>query len=188
MASGKGVVIKELSERGYKIFSLSDILRETLGLLQLPPDRVALQDVADLLRKHAGNGVLAERAVARINQCPDREIGIDSIRNPAEMHVLIDLLGAQFIGVDASFERSFANMCKRNREGDPKTWEEFVPIAERDRGIGQALNGQQVGACLKLAEPHVIYNDGSLLDLRRKIEAEFLRMGIEGKRPIAERK
>ena len=187
MASGKGVVIDQLKEYGFQIYSLSDILRQTASLIQLPPNREILQDIGDLLRKHAGNGVLAERTVALINQTSDSDIGIDSIRNPVEMQILSEILSARFIGVDATLERCFENMRIRNRVGDPKTWEEFLPLAKRDRGIGQEASGQQVESCLQLAQPHVIQNDGSLENLKQRIDAELQSLGVEGTKKQIER-
>lgn len=187
LASGKGVVIDLLKEYGFKIYSLSDILRQTANLIQLPPNREILQDIGDLLRKHAGNGILAERTVALVNQTTDSNIGIDSIRNPAEMQILFKILSAKFVGVDATLERCFENMVIRNRAGDPKTWEEFLPLAKRDRGIGQETSGQQVESCLQLAQPHVVQNDKSLEILKQRINTELYSLGVEGARKYTER-
>lgn len=188
LASGKGVVIRRLGELGYKIYSLSDFLRQTTKLLQLPPDREILQDVGDLLRKHAGNGVLAARTVEAIKETSDFNIGVDSIRNPDEIRILKEILGTKFIGVDATYERCFENMKIRGRDGDPTTWEEFLRLAQRDRGINQETNGQQVGACLELAQPHVILNDSTLEILRQRIDAELINLGVEGIRSQIEKK
>lgn len=179
MASGKGVVINILKANGFTVYSLSDILRQTAKQLRLPINRVVLQDIGDLLRKHGGNGVLLERIVDLVNKSHNKKVVIDSIRHPEEIKVLKTAFDIRLIGVNAGIRRCFKNILKRNRNGDPNTWKKFEPIALRDRGVGQRSNGQQVAKCLELAQPHVIKNDSTLEILKQKIRAELILIGIE---------
>ena len=59
-------------------------------------------------------------------------------------------------------------MQKRGKDYDPKTCEEFSKAEERDRGVGQALFGQQVEACLRLADV-ILDNNGTLQDFQNNV-------------------
>jgi dephospho-CoA kinase len=83
------------------------------------------------------------------------------------------------IGVDASEEKRFELMRIRARQGDPTTWNEFIELSRRDRGVGQSIIGQQVDACLGLAGT-IIDNNGSLAEFHMRIQDVFATLGIEG--------
>lgn len=187
MASGKGEVVRLLSSVGYEAYSLSGILRKACDSLQLNPTRKALQDIGDLLRTHEGPGALAQRVIRQIGEKSGRRIVIDSIRNPGEIAVLRSAYGIMLIGVDATEEKRFELMQIRGREGDPTTWEEFIELNRRDRGVGQGETGQQVDACLALADT-TIQNNETLEEFHTMIHETFVSYGIEGNRKAIEKK
>ena len=57
---------------------------------------------------------------------------------------------------------------ERNKPSDPKEWEEFVKVDERDFGKHESEEGQQVGKCMKLADFHLT-NDSTREEFHRKI-------------------
>lgn len=168
IASGKGVLIKILQEKGYNVLSLSDVVRERTKEWGLPVTRENLQNVGDTLRQKFGNAFLAESISPYIHKKSSEKFVIDAIRNPAEVEFLKKHFHAYIIGITASPEKRFALMQKRGKEYDPKTWEEFQKAETRDRGIGQEKYGQQVEACLKLADL-ILDNNGTLEDFEQNV-------------------
>ncbi len=163
IASGKGVLISLLQKRGYDIVSLSNIVRERTSEWGLPITRENLQNVGDSLRHKFGSAILAELIAPLIKKNPESLCVVDSIRNPAEVAYLKKQFDATIIGIVASPKKRFELMQIRGRDYDPKTWEEFVKAEERDRGIGQENHGQQVEACLRMADL-LLDNNGTLSD------------------------
>jgi len=168
IASGKGVLIKILQEKGYIVLSLSDVVRERTKEWGLEMTRENLQNVGDKLRKNFGSAFLAESIAPYLHRKPNEKFVVDGIRNPAEVKFLKKEFNAYIIGITASATKRFELMQKRGKDYDPKTWEEFSKAEERDRGIGQALFGQQVEACLKLADV-ILDNNGTLEDFENNV-------------------
>lgn len=167
IASGKGTAIDVFTAHGYRTYSLSDRVREeakrrvAAGKLKTDFTRTDLQDIGNELRAVYGGHELAARTWALATHDSCNAIVIDSIRNPDEIRFLRTLPGWKLlIGVDATIENRFRNMLARNRPTDPQTWEEFLTMEGRDRGAGETALGQQVDACLALAD-RVIQNNGT---------------------------
>ncbi|HET9946502.1 MAG TPA: AAA family ATPase [Patescibacteria group bacterium] len=158
LASGKGALITLLEKKGYSVLSLSGEVREKTNLWGLDQTRENLQNVGDKLRKSFGPAILAELIGQKIS--PHQKFVIDGIRNPAELSYLQKTFHAFTIAITATPEKRFEMMKKRGRVGDPTTWEEFKKAEERDRGIGQESFGQQVEACVKMADV-VLDNNGT---------------------------
>lgn len=157
-AAGKGEVAHHLEARGFRLHSLSDIVREESAERGLPPERGHLIRIGNLLRKEGGNGILAERLLPRLG---DRDL-VDSIRNPAEVEVLRRCPHFHLVAVDAPAELRFMRSLKRARPGDPATLEEFM---EREREENAAdPHRQQLAATVALADL-VVWNDGDFGDL-----------------------
>ncbi|HUS60456.1 MAG TPA: hypothetical protein VMX76_03710 [Nevskiaceae bacterium] len=60
-------------------------------------------------------------------------------------------------------------MAERNREGDPKAWEEFLAMEERDKNA----EGRNIDACLQMAD-FKVKNNGSVEELEKEIESVLL--------------
>ncbi len=170
IASGKNVV-RDLIKKKFSSYtvSLSSIIRGELERKKPDFNRVSLQDLGNELRKKYGNEILAKLAVEYMQRDKDVLI-IDGIRNPGEVEFLRKKFGKNFvlIGVDAPREIRFERIVKRKKRTDPKTWEEFLIVDERDQGKGEPDYGQQTKKCLELAD-FLIINDGSLEDLEKKV-------------------
>lgn len=166
-ASGKGIVAEYLKSKGFKIYSLSDILRDRLKTEGREPTRDNMVELGNKLRKQYGNDYLAASIKKIIEKTNDELIVIDSIRNPGEVKFLKDNLDALIIAVIAAPERSFEFMKKRNRHGDPETWKEFKKVYEKELGIGQDENGLQLASSMREADIK-IENLGSKEELQLK--------------------
>jgi len=165
IASGKGVIAEHLRIMDYTYQSLSDRVREETIRLGLESSRVNLQNVGNQLRKQYGPAVLAERTVKLLKSTKENTV-IDSIRNPSELSYLRNNLKAIIIGVDAPEELRLKWYLDRARERgeDPATSKDFFTANLRDLGIGEDQSGQQVSACLAMAD-YIIHNTGSKQEL-----------------------
>jgi dephospho-CoA kinase len=169
IGSGKEVV-KEILSKNFNCYSvsLSSVIQSQF---KDKSDRRTLQDMGNELRKKYGNFILAKLATDYMQK--DKEmIIVDGIRNVGEIDYLKRKFGKKFIlvAVDAPREIRWERIKARAREGDPKTWEEFLELDERDQGSGEPLYGQQVKKCMELADI-VFINDGSVQQLNEKINS-----------------
>ena len=65
-AAGKGEVAAHLASLGFKVHSLSDVVREEAARQDLPPERANLIRIGNGLRRQGGAGVLAQRILSRL--------------------------------------------------------------------------------------------------------------------------
>lgn len=160
LACGKGVVADYLIKNdGYTSFSLSFIVHEEAKKREITTiTRTVLQDIGDDLREKEGSGVLAKRAVALLTERGLDRMVIEGIRNPGEVAHLRTIPGFLLIAVDALQEVRFRRVIERGKPWDPKDWETFKKVDGRDSCDATNKNGQQVRACMKLADVHINNN------------------------------
>ena len=161
MASGKGEVVKLLAERGYRYISLSDIVREEAKQEGAPVNREHMQNIGNRLRQSGGAGVLGRRVKNKIENSDISRWVIDGIRNPAEVKELRRLEGFHLLGSEADIPVILERMKLRNRDTDQMPEDELLRRLDREWGIGEPENGQQVGPCMKLAD-FIILNNSSI--------------------------
>jgi len=161
--AGKGEAAAYFMSRGYAYLSLSDILREELRARGLEVSRDNLIRTGNELRREFGPDVLARRTLARAAG----PTVIDSIRNVREIAYFRTAGDFVLLAVDAPIEIRFARVSARGRDESAATLDEFRRKEDLERAGGESA--QQLEACLAAAD-HVIINDGTLEDLRRKLE------------------
>ncbi len=145
------VVTEYLEPRGYKVISLSDILREIyrqeLGV-STDPSRHELQTYGNSVRHREGISFLAEQAIQRI---PERSGSgkwvIDSIRNPGEV-LCLSRRFSQFYLISLYADRDIRwNRVKHKY----RTEKEFDEDESRD-AKEDVEYGQRVWDCHALAD------------------------------------
>ncbi len=161
-AAGKGEAAAYLRDRGFAVHSLSDVVREEAAARGLAPERDALIEVGNDLRRAGGPGVLAERILPRLGT---RDV-VDSIRNPAEVEVLRRVRGFHLLGIDAPVEVRFRRSRARARAGDPETLEGFREKERRENTSDP--HAQQLAGTLALADT-VLDNRADLAALRAEL-------------------
>lgn len=164
--SGKSLIRNLLREHfdSYHI-TLSTIIKRRLGR---SVERKSLQDFGNEMRMKFGPHILAEIASENL---PEKElIIIDGIRNPGEIEFLRKKFGDDFklIAVDAPIQLRFERIIRRRYER-VKSFRQFLEIDERDQGKNEPEWGQQTKKCLEQAD-FLIINDGTIEDLRKKVE------------------
>jgi len=154
LGSGKSSV-KQLILQKYNCYyvTLSDVIRGELEKKRGLLDRTALQDMGDEMRKKYGAHILAMLAIEYLPKVKEVTV-IDGIRNPGEVEYLKNKFGKDFalIAVDAPVEVRFERTKARGDQKDPQTMEEFLELDKRDKGEGQPAYGQQVAACVAVAD------------------------------------
>jgi len=170
-ASGKGEVARILAERGLTLHSLSDVVREEASRRGLDHSRENLILTGTALRLQYGEGALAERILPMLSA---RSV-IDSIRNPAEIIVLRSLPGFHLLGVDAPEALRFERSRLRGRVGDGDSLEEFQRKERLEKS--DSGPGQQLGVCFSMADV-AVNNDGTLENLRQRVEAALATRGV----------
>jgi dephospho-CoA kinase len=151
-----------LEAQGFRLHSLSDIVREEAAARGLPPTREHLIRIGTELRERGGVAVLAERLIPRLG---GRDV-VDSIRNPGEVDALRRVPGFVLLGVRAPAELRFARSRARARPGDPETLEAFRAREAQENSANPA--GQQLEATFALADV-VIDNDAGLETLHERL-------------------
>jgi len=177
--SGKGEVANFLKESGYQPFSLSDILRYELIVRGQEVTRENLITIGNELRSNYGAGVLAERALKKIG--PDAHAVIDSIRNPFEVETLRGRKGFCLLSIQADPRIRFERTRARNRENDPKTYEDFLEYEAREATSNDPTT-QQLNRTEVMADA-VVENNGTIEELRDQVRQVIHALAANAKRP-----
>ncbi len=177
IASGKSTVSEHFIDRDFKYYKLSDAIRRECEKKGLEITRVNLQNVGNQLREQHSGSVLAQKTLEAAQD--DKLVIIDGIRNPEEIEYLREHAQAFIVGVVAPqyvrLERYIKRAQERGEDGMTKA--AFYRANQREKGIGEDENGQQVGACLEMVD-YTIENTGSLdnllMDCEELIQSNFL--------------
>jgi dCMP deaminase len=164
--SGKGEVLRFLTERSFYALSLSDEIRAELARQGLQETRERMIETGNAMRAAEGPGALAVRLAARL--APDRNYVVDSVRHPAEVeHLRARSRRFKLLWVDAAEDVRLERIRARGRGGDPATLEELRALEGRELGSADP-SAQQLLAVRDMADL-TVRNDGSLDDLRRAL-------------------
>ncbi|MFN3909943.1 MAG: AAA family ATPase [Candidatus Anstonellaceae archaeon] len=163
--AGKDTAALYLIKKGFEYYSLSEVLREILIEKKIPLNRKNLILYANKLRQENGPSFLAKKVVERIN---NKKNGvIVSIRNLAEVNELRKLPDFYLLIIDSDPKTRYKRMIERNREGDPKTFEDFLRFERLEEANSET--GQQLKEVLKAGD-FKIENNSTKEELYKKIE------------------
>jgi len=162
--AGKETLTSFLRDKGFIYFETSAILREELVKLGLEITRWNMQNLADNMREKNGVGAVMKLLLDKANKDKNKNYIFDSLRNAGEAEFLRkNVQNFILMGVDAPQKIRFERMIKRAKSSDPKTWEDFLKVDERDNFDISNPMGQQTGKLLEVSD-FVIVNKGSLKD------------------------
>ncbi len=151
IAAGKETLTDFLRKKGFIYLETSKMLAEELEKRGLEITRANMQDLGDELREKDGVGALMKMLLKKTE--PGKDYIFDSLRNPGEADFLRkNIKDFVLIGVDAPQKIRFERILKRGKPSDPKTWEEFLKIDDRDFFDETNLMGQRVGKCMEIAD------------------------------------
>jgi dephospho-CoA kinase len=170
IAAGKETLTQFLRDKGFVYLESSKILKDELTKRGKEITRANMQDLGDELREKHGAGAIMKLLLEIADKDKIKNYVFDSLRNAGESDFLSEnAKDFILIGVDASQKLRFERIISRGKPSDPKTWEEFLEVDNRDFFDEKNPLGQQVGKVMENAD-FIIMNDGSLEDSMRKIE------------------
>jgi len=170
IGAGKETLTSFLREKGFVYFETSALLKEELAKRSLEITRWNMQNLADSMREKGGAGAVMKLLLDKASKDKTKNYIFDSLRNAGEAEFLKNnAKDFILIGVDAPQKMRFERMMKRAKPSDPKTWEEFLKVDERDNFDTTNPYGQQTGRLLEVSD-FVIVNKGSLKDSLKEIE------------------
>ena len=181
MGTGKGEIAKMLEKRGFKYISLSDMVREEATTRGLKHTRDNLQNIGNELREKGGAGALGKKVREAVCKDITAKWVIDGIRNPGEADELRELEGFQMLGVTAATETIINRVMERKRSGTDLNKNDILERLNREKGVNEPPEGQQVMKCLDDAD-FLILNEGTLEELEGKFE-HFLKLESGEDRP-----
>lgn len=155
--AGKSRVCQHLASLGFEMFSLSDMLRETATVQNIPHTRDELTQLGNTLKAKSGLACLAVKAVEKMNTRPNTSWAIDSIRNPEEAKVLKQA-GVVLIAIDADITIRYKRITERKKETDQVDFETFKTQDDYERS-GKS-SGQFIDDTMKLCDI-TINNNGT---------------------------
>jgi dephospho-CoA kinase len=168
MGSGKTEVVNILETKGYKHITLSKMVRAEAEKQGVEQTRENLQNLGNAMRKEQGTGVLAKKAIEMMQASDHKNWVVDGIRNPAEIEELRKLSDTVIIGLHAERPTLISRIIRRGRDSDPKTEPEIIHVIEKERGLNQPPDGQQVEKCIHMVD-HLIINESTLDELASKV-------------------
>ncbi len=171
MASGKTTVVDALKKQGFKLVTLSDIVREECENLDVEEKRENLMNVGQMLRRKNGPGFLGERALRKIEASQGDKWVVDGIRNPTEVEELRKHPDFILIANTAPEDMIIERIRSRKRSDDTFDEPSIRRKLKREWGEGEPENGQQVGKCVEMAD-HVFENTMPF----ENVEEEFLKL------------
>lgn len=167
--SGKSTAADFLESLGFTKISLVQFLEEELGKKgEKKITRKLLQDLGNQWRKTYGAGVLAQKALALINEKAMRKVVVEGFRNSSEIEEFLKLDNFKLVGIVVNRKIRFDRLKKLDRR-EKLNWELFNRLDNRDLGIGEGKRGLQVAICLALSDIF-IENNSSLEELKNKIQ------------------
>jgi len=169
MGCGKGEIVNILTGKGFKHITLSSMIREEARKRGLKEEREVLMEIGNEMRSIEGAGVLARRVVDKINEDGSENWVIDGIRNPAEIEELRKKDDVHIVGVVAQREILVQRIIDRARGDDAPSQSEIERKLDREWGLNEPEDGQQVGKCMAEIDA-AIKNEGSLKDLNEFVE------------------
>lgn len=173
IGSGKEVV-KQILMRSVPSYgvSLSAAIRGEVEKKKMQFTRQTMQDMGDEIRGKYGAFIFAKFSTEFMSRDKPYLV-VEGITNPAEAEWLRKAYKGDFvlIGVDAPqqvrFERTKSK--ENNYVIEPKTFEEFIGLDNREMGDGEPAHGLQVRKCLEMAD-HRIDNDGDQAKLAAAVQ------------------
>lgn len=168
IAAGKETLTDFLRKKGFVYLETSKMLAEELEKRGLEVNRWNMQNLGDELRGKDGPGALMKMLLKKTE--PEKNYIFDSLRNAGEAEFLKNnVKDFVLIAVDAPQKLRFERTLKRNKSYDPKNWDEFLKIDNRDFFDESNPMGQQVGKCMEAAD-FKIMNDADLEKSKKEIE------------------
>jgi len=183
LAAGKGVFSNYLKEKGFIVYSCSDIIREECRKKGLEITRDNLQKIGNELRKEFGANILAERLSNKIKNKKNKKNNdfiVESIRSPEEIKELKKFDDFHLIFIDADTKIRYQRAKNRLREQEHiSSYEEFMK-SEKKELESKDPNSQQLLKCKKLSK-YKISNNSNIEEFKKNIDKLLVKLQIDNR-------
>jgi dephospho-CoA kinase len=153
--SGKSSVCDYLGSKGYRVVSLSDVVRHYATKQQMAHTRTNLTELANQLKAENGLTFFAEATHQEVQS--EQLVVFDSVRHPKEIDYLSQQ-GVIFIGIDADLKDCYDRIKARGKDTDFVTFDEFKKQDEYE--MSGKSRGQSIMDCLNKCEYRIENNQG----------------------------
>ena len=169
--SGKTTVANMLTQLGFKVVTLGDVVREEAAKRNLPSTDENLGRVMREIRAEGGKGAVAKLALTKIIDAGPL-CAVDGIRCLDEVNVIGTVAVTKLLAIHASPQIRFARIVSRNRSDSTPDWEKFKERDKRELEIG-------VGEAIALAD-EVISNNHITKEELKKIVMDVVGRWLKG--------
>jgi len=173
IAAGRTTAIKHLvNNYGFCEFSLVEGLKEIASERGILPERRYLQTLGTHLRSTRGGGFLARklRTTAGWLSCTRHLVIVDGFKHRDEVREFRKQKRFTLLGVTAEEAIRWERVKARNRQGEPKTYEEFLKQDAIDRGLDDTQFAQETEYLVREMADRLIENNESLDDYLKDID------------------
>ncbi len=165
--SGKSVVAEFFRKRGYKVYCMGDIVRREVERRGLKKTSENMLRVAEDIRRKYGLHGVALLLAKELEGLKDDVVVIDGVRSIDELKVLAKIADCiHVIAVHASPKTRFRRIVSRGREGDPRSWEEFVDRDRRELKFG-------IGGVIAIADTMIVNEDEEIDNIYKQLNSRM---------------
>ena len=165
LGAGKGTIVEFLKVKGFKHFSVRELLIEKIKEKHLEVNRDNMVVVANELRKNHSPSYLAEQLYEKAK---GHNAIIESIRTEGEIIKLKEKGNFILLAIDADPKLRYERITKRQSETDKIDFNTFKKNENREME-NQDPNKQNLKKCIELAN-HKLQNNGTIEQLNTKLE------------------
>jgi dephospho-CoA kinase len=160
--SGKTTLADILREKGFKVFTMGDVIRHELRMRNLSPTPENLGMMAEQIRKTGGDEAVAQKCVPLIIGEPNNKVAVDGIRSLEEVRTFEEAFETFLIAVHASPDIRYQRLKDRGRSDDPSNKQIFKERDQRELGFG-------MGKAIAMSN-YIINNMNGLQHLELELE------------------
>ncbi len=187
LAAGKGTMSEHLKEKGFLIYSCSDIIREECRKQGLEITRDNLQMMGNKLREENGPNVLAKRLAEKISLEKlkgNNNFVVESLRNPLEIEELKLFKDFTLVFIDVESKIRYERAKARLKEKEHiDSYEDFIN-SEKKELESKDPNSQQLLKCKKLSK-YTITNNTTIEEFLKQIDELLVKIQIEQRQKIS---
>jgi len=141
--AGKSTVASSLKEKGFRVITMGDVIREEAMRLKLDLNDTNLGKLMVQLREEFGPGAVAELVVKKIDSTlmskrngDNAVLIVDGIRSIAEVTVLNRVGQVRLLAIHASSQVRFVHLKDRGRTDAPLAQSDFMVRERRELDVG----------------------------------------------------
>lgn len=167
--SGKSVVTRIATERGYGLVVMGDVIREEVRRQELQPTSKNLGRIMLELRQKEGPAAISKKCIPKVKRLTFDKIMIDGVRSLYEVREFTKAFTKfTLMAIHSSPETRFKRINRRLRSDAPENWKIFCNRDERELKVG-------LGSAIAMAR-YMIVNEDRLESVKKKIRETLERI------------